>query len=130
MISRVLPPEEWHRLVGTEAELLAPHFNPEHTRVLVVEDEGEIVATWSLVRVVHAECIWVKPSHRGSFRVVKRLLTIMRDTARAWSVSAVFTGALSEQVEHLIEKFGGTPLPFKSFVLPIEHQKRGLPCLP
>src|SRR6185369_10825009 len=102
MRSRILPPEEWHRLVGTEAEKMFPHMNPEETRVMVVEDDaGEIAATWSLVRVVHAEFLWCAPKYRGSFGVAKRLLRIMRETAAAWNVSSVFTGAMSSHVEDL-----------------------------
>lgn len=122
MKARVLPPEEWARLAGTEAETMYPHMNPEHTRVLVVEDaSGEIVATWSLVRVVHAEFLWCAPKHRGSFGVAARLLRLMGETAAAWNVSAVFTGAKSDHVEDLIRRFGGEELPFKSFVLPVKH---------
>jgi len=125
MNARILPPEEWPRLNGTEAEVLWPHMNPAESRVLVVEnDEGQIVATWSLLRVVHAECLWCAPEYRGKFGVAKRLLRIMRETAAAWKVSAVFTGAASPHVEDLIRRFGGVPLPFKSFTLPIEQARR------
>jgi hypothetical protein len=119
MIARVLPPAEWSRLNGTEAELLWPHFNPEHTRVIVVEEEGQIVATWTLLRVVHAECLWIAPSHRGLFGVTKRLLRSMRTIAEDWNVGAVWTGSLSEHVTSLIRRLGGKPPPFESFILPV-----------
>jgi len=120
LTSRILPPEEWARLNGTEAELLWPYYNPEQTRVLVVEDGGEVVATWTLLRVVHAECLWVAPSHRGMFGVAKRLLRLMREVASGWKVSAVITGSLSPHVTDLITRFGGTPMPMASFILPID----------
>lgn len=127
MIARVLPSEEWSRLNGTEAELLWPHMNPEQTRVLVVEDGDRIVATWTLMRIVHAECLWVAPSHRGILGVAKRLLRIMSDEAKAWKVSAVMTGSLSPHVTDLIERFGGVPAPFESFILPVEGLTRKEP---
>lgn len=120
MIARVLPPEEWPRLVGTEAETAWPHFDPENTRVLVVEDGGEIVATWTVMRVVHVECLWAKPSHRGMFGVAKRLLKAMRETASAWGARNVVTGSVSPHVTDLIRRFGGMPMPCESFVLPVE----------
>lgn len=121
MISkRILPPEEWPRLAGTEAAHLWPRLDPENAQVLVVEEDGEIVATWTLLRVVHAECIWVKPSHRGVFGVVKRLLAGMRDIAAGWGAERVVTGSVSPEVTDLIARFGGFPMPCESFVLPIE----------
>lgn len=120
MITRILPQEEWSRLNGTEAELLWPYFNPEQTRVLVVEDEGRIVGTWTLMRVVHAECLWIAPSHRGLFGVTRRLLVAMRDIAKGWNVSAVWTGSKSAHVTDLIRRLGGKEPPFESFILPIE----------
>jgi len=118
MIARVLSPEEYPRLVGTECEALWPQL-PESARVLVVEDNGCIVATWTLLQMVHAECIWIAPTHRGSFGVVRRLLGKMRETAAEWGVSKVITGSLSPYVSNLIRRIGGVPVQGESFLLPI-----------
>lgn len=121
MISRrVLPPEEWPRLAGTEAEKLWPRLDPENTQVVVVEKDGRIVAAWTLLRIVHAECIWVAPDQRGEFGVVKRLLAGMKDAASLWGADRVVTGSVSPEVTDLIMRFGGYPMPCESFVLPIE----------
>lgn len=120
MISRILPPEEWHRLNGTEAETLWPLLDPENAQVLVVEEDGEVVGTWTLMRVVHAECLWVKPSHRGVFGVTKRLLKGMREIVSAWGTNKVITGSVSDHVTDLIRRFGGVPMPCESFILPAE----------
>lgn len=128
MIARELPRQEWPRLEGTEAETLWPHLNPENTRVLVVEDEGRIVGTWLMLRVVHAECMWIAPDYRGSFGVAKRLLKGMRDTATEWGVPNVVTGSVDPHVTDLIRRLGGYPMPCESFVLPVRKpsdQERG-----
>jgi len=111
-------------LAGTEAETVWPHLNPENTRVLVVEDGEEIVGAWLLLRTVHAECLWIAPSHRGVFGVAKRLLRGMRELAMAWGVDRVITGSVSPHVTDLIKRFGGKPMPCESFVLPLEMSKR------
>lgn len=120
MTARVLPPEEWHRLEGTEAETVWRHFSPENTRVLVVEDGRRIVATWTMLRVVHAECIWIADSHRGSFAIARRLLRGLRDIALEWGVNRVVTGSVSPDVTALIKKVGGESLPCESFVIPVD----------
>lgn len=117
---RVLPPEEWPRLAGTEAEGLWPQLDSENARVLVVEEDGEIVATWTAMRVVHMECLWVKPSHRGLAGVVRRLFGGLRQIAHEWDLRGVVTSSLSPTVTDLIRRFGGSPLPGEMFVLPVE----------
>jgi len=125
MRTRILPPEEWPRLAGTEAETVWPHLNPDNARVLVVEDDGEIVATWTLMRVVHAECIWVKPSHRGLVSVARRLLMGLREIASALGAGKVWTASLSPEVTDLILRFGGEPVPAaEHFILPLEMKRR------
>lgn len=121
MISRILPPEEWPvGLKGTEAETAWPHFDPEQTQVIVVEHEGRIVGTWTVMRTVHVECLWAAPEYRGSFGVCKRLLKAMREVASAWGASVVYTGSASAHVTELIRRFGGVPSPVETFILPLE----------
>ena len=119
MMLRVLPPEEWSRLEGTEAESVWETFNPNNTRVLVVEDDGKIVGTWTMLRTVHAECVWVDPKYRGSYGVTSRLLKGMRSVAKEWDVHSVITGSVSSDVTNIIERLGGIPMPCESFVLPL-----------
>lgn len=118
--TRILPPEEWPRLNGTEAEALWPHLDPEISRVLVVEQDGEIVGTWTVMRLVHVECVWIREDMRGRFGVVKRLLSGMRAIARGWGARTVLTGAMTDQVRALIASLGGQPLPGDHFVIPLE----------
>lgn len=120
MTSRILPPAEWPKLVGTEAETLWPHLDPENSRVLVVEHDGRIVGTWTVLRLVHVECVWIDPDYRGAFGVVKRLLRGMREVARGWGARTVLTAALTDPVRSLIASLGGSMLPGDHYVLPVE----------
>ncbi len=123
MITRILPPAEWHRLVGTEAESIVPGLDPVDTRVLVVEADGEIVGTWVLLRMVHAECVWIAPAHRKRASVAVRLLTGMGDLARAWGVRSVWTGALTPDVMALIDRIGGVPIPGQHYAIPVAEKE-------
>ena len=118
---RVLDPCEWPRLAGTEAETVWPLLDPENARVVVVENhEGRIVGTWTVMRLVHVECVWIAPEYRGSFGVAKRLLRGMRAVASQWGAKAVMTAALTDQVRALITSLGGSKLPGEHFVMPVE----------
>lgn len=72
-ISRVLPPSEWSKLVGTEAERLHPMLDAQKDRVVVVERDGEVLACTVLMSVLHAECVWIHPEHRGHAGVKRQL---------------------------------------------------------
>ena len=77
--TRLLPPDEWDKLKGTELETLAPYLNPEHTRIIVVENEvGQIVGCWSLLQFTHAEGLWIAPEHRNGSGVFRRLIIQLR----------------------------------------------------
>jgi hypothetical protein len=117
--TRMLPPEEWSRLAGTEAESVWHLFDPTNTRVVVIEDGDAIVGCWVLLRVIHAECLWIAPSHRCKVGVIKRLLRGMKTLASGWGATQVVTAAMSDDVRTLIGKFGGTRVPGEAYVLPV-----------
>lgn len=108
MTSRILPREEWAKLAGTEAEPLIAHFDPARTSILVVEHDGAIVGTWTLMEVLHAECLWIAPAHRKHSAVARRLWAFMRRTAREMGVSIVATAAVSDDVRGLLAHVGAT----------------------
>ena len=126
MTSRILPPEEWHRLTGTEVESIVPGLDPAYTAVLVVEDAGRIVGTWVLMRMAHLECLWIAPDRRGKIGVAAKLLRSMRTVAAAWGVTCPITASVTPEVSAMIRHFGGLPLPGEHFALPLGGQ----PCQP
>ena len=119
MTSRILPPEEWHRLAGTAMEGIAERLRPDAGAILVLEEDGAIVATWALITMVHAEGLWIAPSHRGHAGLVRRLLRAMRELAAEWGCAAVQTGSVSDDVTSFILRLGGTMLPGHMFILPM-----------
>ena len=42
LTTRVLPPEDWGLLAGTEAEPVLPHLDPAQAQALVVEVDGAV----------------------------------------------------------------------------------------
>lgn len=120
MTTRVLPLEEWGRLVGTELETVYPHLDTQRARIVVVEDEGGvIVGCWALYPLVHAEGVWIAPAHRGKAGVARQLYRGMVQTARRMEVQTVLTAAIDEHVEDLLAHLKAQQLPGKHFVLTI-----------
>jgi N-acetylglutamate synthase-like GNAT family acetyltransferase len=125
LTSRELPWQEWPKLAGTSFDDLWPRL-PEMNgvRVLVVEDEtGAIVGCWGLIRVWHAEGIWIAPQMRRHPSVGRRLLTGMRRLLKEAGLTTVWTGSLTADVDAMLERVGAYPIPGKAFIWP-QGEKR------
>lgn len=121
MTTRILQVEEYPRLVGTELETVWAHL-PAEARVVAVEDDGELVGCWAVLPITHVEGVWVKPSHRNAGGVARRLLRGMRDVAQEMGARAVFTAALTPNVEDLLARVGAEPLPGTHYVLALPRK--------
>lgn len=119
MTTRLLPREEWPRLQGTEAEPLYPLLQPERSIVVVVEDGDRIVGCHVLLWVLHAECLWIHPDHRGKASVGRRLWATVQRTARACGVHALMTAACDDAVRKLLKHAGASPVCGDHFMVPI-----------
>ena len=117
MTTRVLPVEEWSRLAGTEAGGLdIPHA----ARVVVVEDGGAIVGCHILVPVLHAECLWIHPAHRGRSSVARRLwAAVRREVSNHFQVGAFATAAASDDVRRLLDHVGATRIEADFYMVPV-----------
>jgi len=119
MTTRMLPPEEWPRLAGTEAETVWPRLDPARAQVLVVEASGTIIGCWVLLSVVHAECLWIAPTHRKHTAVARRLWSAMRRAAQTMGVSVVATAAVSDEVRRLLDHVGAVKVPADHYAMKV-----------
>lgn len=120
---RLLPPHEWYRLAGTEAETIWPALDRRTARVLVVEAAGEIVGCWILAPVYHAECLWIAPEHRGKAGVARRLWALMQKTVRTIGARTVATAAESDEVKALLARVGAVKVPAENYVMTFKESK-------
>jgi hypothetical protein len=124
---RELPPDEWHRLEGTELEpvwrdLIELSTTPT---VIVVEDEmGAIVGCWSLLRTVaHVEGCWIDPSHRKRAVVARHLLTKMQSLFARMSQPMAIAGVTDPEVaELLMDHLGAQELPGQCYAIPTRRK--------
>lgn len=120
MTSRLLPREEWPKLAGTDAATAWPLLT-DAARVVVVEHDGQIVGCHLLQPVLHAECLWVHPDHRGKASVARRLWAAVQRTAREqFGASWFATGCASDDVRVLLAHVGAVPLP-EHFMVPVKE---------
>lgn len=120
--SRVLPRDQYVRLVGTYVEDLAPLMRPDDGEVLVVERDGVIVGAWVLLRVWHAECLWVDPEERRHVSVLRRLWKALCQRARELNARTVCTSSDRDEIASMLQRFGATVIPGTPWVLPLERK--------
>ncbi|MES2531839.1 MAG: GNAT family N-acetyltransferase [Pseudomonadota bacterium] len=122
MTRRVLPRDEYARLVGTYLEPLIEWF-PADADVIVVEDDaGAIIGCSSLFTRCHVEGTWIAEAHRGRTGVARSLLEGIRATAQRRHADRVLTASMDDAMTRLLGKLGATALPGIHFVWPMERE--------
>lgn len=119
-MTRILPPVEWARLKGTEAETIWPLLEPTRSHVVVVERDGVIVGCHILAWVLHAECLWIAPDDRGKGSVARRLWKRVCDLTRLLGSPTLVTAAVDDRVRGLLAHVGATQIPGDQFVIPMK----------
>src|SRR5678810_1223630 len=119
MTTRILPREEYFRLMGTELEGVRDEL-PASACVLAVEnDDGELVACWALLPIWHVEGVWIAESERKRGQAAIRLVRGMKDMARTAGAKTVMTAAVTDEVRALIQRMGGQQVPGDHFLVPV-----------
>ncbi len=119
MTTRELPPDEWGRLTETDLAPFLSLMDPTRVKVFVVEDaDGQIIGTWSLVQMWHAEGCWIHPSHRGG-AVASHLLTALRAGAAEVRALTLMTAADRDGVRDFLSRLGAIPSDLTLFSWPM-----------
>lgn len=119
MKTRLLPPEEWGRLAGSELEPALPLL--PGARVLVCETEdGAIVGHLALVPMWHVEAAEVEPTFRGT-GVLQALVAAMHVEARALGITTVFPAAATDGMVHFVTRLGAVEIPARWFALAVKE---------
>jgi ribosomal protein S18 acetylase RimI-like enzyme len=122
MTSRILPPEEWSRLAGTEADAVWEQL-PASACVVAVEDDGVIVGCHVLVPVLHAECLWIHPEYRKRSSVARRLWSaVQREAIDRFGAFGFQTAAVDDHIRGLLSHVGAVPLPGDHYMVPVKER--------
>lgn len=107
IIIRVLAPSEYPRLLGLPLVDAVP--DPEHSRVVVAEHDGNIVGYWMAVEVVHLEPLWVHPKWRKKGLAVE-LWQALKRCLDACRVRGAFSHVREPSLVAWAMNLGFTPL--------------------
>lgn len=121
MTARVLTPEEWPKVAELEITALLPFVRPEDIAVVVVEaDDGTLLASMTVMRMVHFEGVWIHPEHRTA-GVTRKLLKGATAVAKEWNEQWVLGGAADgdDRMREICMRLGGSLLPMSFYSLPL-----------
>ena len=114
--ARILPREEWGRLSSGNG-LVADFVAPEDMRVVVVEEDGQILGSMAIIRVTHLENVWF--SDAAGIGVRRRLLSAARDAAKEWAHSWVMASIGDDRTGAIVERLGGIQVPVDTWLMPV-----------
>jgi N-acyl-L-homoserine lactone synthetase len=119
LTTRILPSAEWAKLAPTALEHVWEVLRAGTDRVIVIEEDGQVVGCWTLIPTVHVEGIWIHRNQRARGNVARRLLHAMQDEAQKMGATAVVTSSLTDEIADLAVRLGAEVLPGTHFVLPV-----------
>lgn len=105
MKTRLLPPEEWSRLDGTEAAMLVPMLNRERDMVIAIEDGKELIGCVPVFWALHADCVWIHPDHRKKAGVARALWAALGSVAQQ-NGRAIGIMATQPVMKQFLERMG------------------------
>lgn len=115
MITRVLPPEEWHRASVAGLPLL-PGVPEKDVSIVAVESEGRVVACLTVFKAPHFEGLWIDPEHRNA-GVSRGLMDLAEKVVKSWGNEWVFAAAEDERMRTILGRVGAVKLPIDSYVM-------------
>lgn len=119
MTTRLLPPEDWSRLDGTESAEMLQFCDPVATRVIVVEDGSEIVGAWVLSQHMHVDGLWIAPDYRKQPSVARPLMRAMQRLSRRLGALVVVATVRDDRTKVMAERLGGRPLQGTTYLIPV-----------
>lgn len=129
LTSRLLPPEEWDKVAHVPPFSTVGIPDPDHWRVLVVEDaEGKVVAVSHLYDMVHWDSFWIDPAHQGKAAAFRAMVTSGLETLGTLGIQVVHTTVPNDRpdLQQLVLDFGYQQAPGQLYLLYVPDAVRFL----
>ena len=94
---------------------------PGRTKTVVVEDEGRVVGTMSVMNVPYIEGTWVDQEHRTP-GVLRALLRATWDLAREDGHTWAWSACADDAVATILSKLGGAVMPMSVYAVPLRRR--------
>lgn len=95
-------------------------LRPEDSQVIVVEEDGKIIASVGTFRVTHFESLWIAPEHRGNAGLGRRLMKECFSAAKKWTDKWVWGCSGTDHMNDILVRMGGRKMPVDTFIVPLD----------
>ena len=122
--SRVLPVEEWDRLLALDPYSTEGLPDPNHFLITVVENEaGEILAHAAVFETIHWDVFRILPTYAANPSVARHLAIIGWQTLREVGAPSVHLTVSPDHPElvKMAEQLGFRPSPLRLYIRAIEE---------
>jgi hypothetical protein len=136
LLRRMLPPEEWPRLLSFTPFSEGGLPSPDATRIIVAEvggPGGEIRAFWTITGCVHVEPMWIHPEERKRPGLIRGLWREVVETLREHGVVSAFACILDRDAAMnmpYVARLGFQKLPGDLYMLLVPNADGTVPTLP
>ena len=117
--ARVLPQGEWNKLEISKIPPMWMALRPEDAQMIVIEDEGRVIAMLGTLRITHFENLWIDPEYRGNPNVARKLMRKGLEAARKWATDWAIGYSGSDHMNDILERVGGVKMPVDTYIVPI-----------
>jgi hypothetical protein len=119
--ARILRSEEWERIKAPSVPEMLRYVDPRNLAIVVVEDEGEVVASVCVLRMSHFEGLWIRPDKRGNAGVFRALIRQAYAVPRAYHEQFAIGGAENgdDRMDDICSRLGGEKLDVDFYVMPV-----------
>jgi hypothetical protein len=108
LIYRELKPEEFHlaprEVPGSDV------YTAQNSRILAaINEQGEVVATWTMFGMIHIEPFWVREDYRKSMTVMRRMAEHMKKMLKDSNIGCCYSVVMDSTpvLRKFAEWFGG-----------------------
>ena len=122
MTVRILSADEWPDAAFEGQPAVLPFVEPQNVALVVVEDQGRIVARLGVYSATYLEGLWVAPEYRHHAGVMRALLRQVIEIPKARGEHWAFGVCASEEMHGYLERLG-RQVPVELFALSTEGRR-------
>ena len=89
--------------------------------MIVVEDEGKVVALLAALRITHFEGLWIDPAYRGNPSVGRKLLREGVTAASKWATDWAIGYSGTDHMNDVLERVGAVRMPVETYIVPFSR---------
>ena len=115
MNTRILPVEEWPKVTGA----MLPYVEPRNAAMVVVENDGRIIARQGVYSITYLEGLWIDKEFRGHPGVARSLIRHAFAIPKMRGEHWILTAADDDKTRGILDRLGNR-MPFDYYAISVD----------